>query len=68
MWAKSFVAARVLLGASAEEAAAELAEDARASAQALLEGLAEPSRVARAKALARAAQDIAVALDEVTLR
>lgn len=68
MWEKSFVAVSVLLGSSLDDATAMLTDGSLAAAADLTEKLRDPRRAARAQALARAAHEIAVAIDEVTLR
>lgn len=70
MWEQSFIAASVLIGGTVDDAASMLAPEAaaRARALALVEGLADTRRAARAQALAVVGQEIARALDEVTLR
>ena len=66
MWERSFVGVSVLLGATAEDATSLIADapppshlDAR---------LRDNRRAVRAQALAVVAQEIAVALGEITLR
>lgn len=68
MWERSFIAASVLTGGTADEAAAMLEPEAAARAADLLAALGHPQRAVRARALAVVGQEIARAIDEVTLR
>lgn len=68
MWERSFVAVSVLLGASIEEALAALPEGARPRLAELETKLRDPRRPARAQGLAAVAQEVALAIGEVTLR
>lgn len=68
MWERSFVAVSVLLGASVEEAFAAAPAGTEGNLGDLSARLRDPRRVVRAQALAGVAQEVAVALDEVTLR
>lgn len=68
MWERSFVAMTVLAGGSADDAAAALGDDGRARAADVLARLRDPRRPIRAAALAEAAKDVALAIDEVVLR
>jgi hypothetical protein len=68
MWETSFVAVSVLLGASFEDATAMLPPGAEARLGDLPAKLRDGNRAVRAQALARVAHDVAVAIDEVTLR
>lgn len=70
MWEKSFVGVSMLLGASYDDARAMVTPDALSAAalDALGEKARDPRRAVRAQALATVAQEIVVAIDEVTLR
>jgi hypothetical protein len=68
MWARSFLAMRVLSGGHADDALAEMPEAERALAASLASGLTDVSRAVRARALADALGEVARHLDEVTLR
>lgn len=68
MWHRSFVAMTVLTGGTADDAARSLGGEAAARASDLLARLGDPRRAVRAAAIADAAKDVALAIDEVTLR
>lgn len=71
MWEKSFVGVSMLLGASYDDARGMVtpgSAPAAAALDALGEKLRDPRRAVRAQALATVAQEIVVAIDEVTLR
>ncbi len=58
----------VMLGGSLEEALAALPPDAASRIGELAAGLADPKRSVRARALAAGAEDVARAVQEITLR
>jgi len=66
MWKNSFVATAVALGDNVDAALAAIG--AGPETDALVAGLRAPQRPHRAQALATALHDVAVALDEITLR
>jgi len=68
VWERSFVAVSVLLGASIDDALALLPEEARPRVGDLEAKLRDPRRPVRAARLALAAQEVAAAIGEVTLR
>ncbi len=68
VWERSFVAVSVLLGASIDDALALLPDESRPRVGDLEPKLRDPRRPVRAAALALAAQEVAVAIGEVTLR
>lgn len=70
MWEKSFVGVSMLLGASYDDARGMVtpAGVSATSLDAFAEKLRDPRRAVRAQALATVAQEIVVAIDEVTLR
>jgi hypothetical protein len=68
VWERSFVAVSVLLGTSIEDATAALPDGAELRAGELARQLHDPRRAVRARALAAVAQEVAVAIGEVTLR
>lgn len=68
MWERSFVAVSVLVGGSVEEAVASLPEGCEARIAELAGKLRDTRRAVRAQGLALVAQEIAVAIGEVTLR
>jgi len=70
VWERSFVAVSVLVGGSVDDALAALPEgsEARPHAAELLLKLRDTRRAVRAQGLAVVAQEIAVAIGEVTLR
>jgi hypothetical protein len=67
MWRKSFVATAVAVGHGIDEAVATI-DTLDPEASALVEQLRAPQRHTRATALAKAVHDIALAIDESTLR
>jgi hypothetical protein len=68
VWERSFVAVSVLMGASIEDAVAALPEGSGARVADLAGKLRDPRRAVRAQALAVVAQEVALAIGEVTLR
>lgn len=74
MWKRSFVATTVALGDGVDDALAAIAgssskaPDLGAAAADLVSQLRAPQRTTRATGLAKAVHDIALALDEGTLR
>jgi hypothetical protein len=68
VWERSFVAVSVLLGASIDEALAALPEGSELRIAELTSRLRDTRRAVRAQGLAVVAQDVAVALSEVTWR
>jgi hypothetical protein len=68
VWERSFVAVSVLVGASIEEAVAALPEGAEPRIADLASKLRDTRRAVRAQGLAVVAQEVAVAIGEVTLR
>jgi len=68
MWEKSFVAMTVLVGGTTDEAIAALGDEGVQRAADVLAKVRDPKRTTRATALAEAAKDVVVALEEVTLR
>ena len=68
MWERSFVAVSVLVGGSMEDAVAALPDDARYRVAELETKLKDARRVVRAQGLAVVAQEVAMAIGEVTLR
>lgn len=68
MWERSFVAVSVLVGGSVEEAIAALPAGSEARIAEVASKLRDSRRTVRAQGLAIVAQEVAVALGEVTLR
>lgn len=68
MWERSFVAVSVLLGASIDDATAALPEGSELRMGDLAAKLRDSRRAVRAQGLAAVAQEIALAIGEVTLR
>ena len=68
MWERSFVAVSVLLGGSVQDALAALPIGSEARVAELASKLKDSRRTVRAQSLATVAQEVAVALGEVTLR
>ena len=68
MWERSFVAVSVLVGTSVEDAIAALPEGSEVRVAELTRKLEDPRRAVRAQGLAVVAQDVAIALSEVTWR
>ena len=68
MWERSFVAVSVLLGGSVEDALAALPDGSDARIAELASKLKDSRRTVRAQGLAVVAQEVAVAIGEVTLR
>ncbi len=68
MWERSFVAVSVLLGGSVQDALAALPIGSEARIADLASKLKDSRRTVRAQGLAVEAQEVAVALGEVTLR
>ena len=70
VWERSFVAVSVLLGASVDDATAALPEgsEGRPAVAELTQKLRDPRRAVRAQGLAVVAQEVAVAIGEVTWR
>ena len=70
VWERSFVAVSVLCGASIEEAMAALPDGAEAWAPVaeVAAKLRDPRRAVRAQGMAVVAQEVAVAIGEVTWR
>ena len=66
MWKNSFVATAVALGDNVDSALAAIGPAPETDR--LVAGLRAPQRPHRAQALAAALRDVAVALDEITLR
>jgi hypothetical protein len=65
VWENAFVAVSVLVGASLDDALASIEGTADA---ALVDRLRDPRRAVRAQALAAVGQEVARAVEEVTLR
>ena len=68
MWERSFVAVSVLLGASIDDVTAAMPEGTELRHGELTGKLRDSRRAVRAQSLANVAQEVAVALFEVTLR
>lgn len=68
MWQRSFVGVSVLLGASVDEVLGAFPAGIETALGDLPQKLRDPRKVVRAQALATVAQEVAVALDQVTLR
>ena len=68
MWERSFVAVSVLVGASIEDALSTLPDGSETRVAELASKLRDTRRAVRAQGLAVVAQEVAVALGEVTLR
>jgi hypothetical protein len=68
VWERSFVAVSVLLGGSVEDAIAALPEGSEVRIAQVAGQLRDPRRAVRAQGLAVVAQEVALALGEVTLR
>lgn len=68
MWERSFLGISVLLGASATDALGMLPEESHPSLADTMRTLDREKRATRAEALARAAREVLVAVDGVTLR
>jgi hypothetical protein len=65
VWENAFVAVSVLVGATLDDALASLEG---AADQALVDKLRDPRRTVRAQALAKVGQEVAMAVEAVTLR
>jgi len=68
VWERSFVAVSVLLGASIDDALGQLPDEARPRLGELEARLRDARRPVRAQGLAAVAQEVAMAITEVTLR
>ena len=68
MWERSFVAVSVLLGGSVQDALAALPFGSETRIAELASKLKDSRRTVRAQGLAVVAQEVAVAIGEVTLR
>lgn len=68
MWERSFVAVSVLVGGSIEDAIAALPVGSEARIADVASKLKDSRRTVRAQGLAVVAQEVAVAIGEVTLR
>lgn len=68
MWERSFVAVSVLVGGSVEDALAALPVGSEARVAEVASKLRDSRRTVRAQGLAVVAQEVAVAIGEVTLR
>lgn len=68
MWERSFVAVSILVGGSIEDAMAALPEGSEHRTHDLAKTLRDPRRAARAQGLAIVAQEVTVAVGEMTLR
>jgi hypothetical protein len=68
VWERSFVAVSVLVGGSVEEAISALPEGHEARIAELASKLRDTRRAVRAQGLALVAQEVAMAIGEVTLR
>ena len=68
MWERSFVGVSVLLGASVDDALAQLSDEGRSRVGDLETKLRDARRPVRAAGLALVAQEIAIAIGEITLR
>lgn len=68
MWERSFVAVSVLVGGSVEDALAALPVGSEARVAEVASKLRDSRRTVRAQGLALVAQEVAVAIGEVTLR
>lgn len=68
MWKRSFVGVSVLLGASLDDAVGQLPDEARPFVAELEARLRDARRPLRAQRLAVVAQEVAMAIAEVTLR
>jgi hypothetical protein len=68
VWERSFVAVSVLLGASIDDVTGMLPEGSELRAAELAGKLRDPRRAVRAQGLAAVAQEVAVAIGDVTLR
>jgi hypothetical protein len=66
-WENAFVAVSVALGATPEEASAALDESVRGRVSSLVQALAQPTREARAKALASGLARVALAIEKARL-
>jgi hypothetical protein len=67
MWQRSFVAMSVLVGANVDDALAAL-PFTTPGADDLAHKLRDPKKIVRATALAEAAREVAVAVEQVSLR
>lgn len=68
MWERSFVAVSVLVGGSVEDAVAALPVGSEARVAEITSKLRDSRRNVRAQGLAVVAQEVAIAIGEVTLR
>jgi len=68
VWERSFVAVSVLVGGSVEDALAALPVGSEARVAEVASKLRDSRRTVRAQGLAVVAQEVAVAIGEVTLR
>ena len=68
MWQRTFVGVSVLLGASVDDAFGGLPAGSEANLGDLSAKLRHPKRAVRAHALASVIQDVAIAIDAITLR
>lgn len=68
MWERSFVAIRVLLGDSVEDALASLPREKQEQVAQIASELRSTQRSVRARALTTAAQEVALAVREAELR
>jgi len=68
VWERSFVGVSVLLGASVDDALAQLPDEGRSRVGDLEAKLRDGRRPVRAAGLALVAQEIAIAIGEITLR
>jgi hypothetical protein len=68
VWERSFVAVSVLVGGSVEDAVAALPVGSEARVAEITSKLRDSRRNVRAQGLAVVAQEVAVAIGEVTLR
>lgn len=68
MWERSFVAVSVLVGGTVEDALLALPEGCEARIAELATKLRDTRRAVRAQGLAVVAQEVALAIGEVTLR
>jgi hypothetical protein len=68
MWKRSFLATTVVLGDGVDAALEALGDAAPPGVTELARDLSAPARATRAAALAKAIRDVALAIDEMTLR